>query len=298
MTVETIAPQDLSRSRLGERDGPAFAISSQFQNIPLANMISEDGRARAYRVTMGRLERFDGHVPNHINDGFLSQQELPNQLYSFAAGLQNTPANPPRRSEPVLFAPAQINKPVFVAISWGVSVTAPNRMMANWPAQGGSVIVHGSFLEVFGMVAQDAPALVDGSIPRMQAFIAPAAESGVADNDELSLCHQGVQPIALVTGAVFYVPDFARRAKVAVTLAAVDGQEIPFTGDPTVQLIWYDDQGFPTDWQIQGDDLGASTCLSPPQWNPVPARAVMLAVKKDPADARALQASVHWRIAP
>jgi hypothetical protein len=84
-------------------------------------------------------------------------------------------------------------------------------------------------------------------------------------------------------GGAVYVPDFARRVRVTLTeqpqcdgVAILPGQDVPmvpFAGDPTASLVWFDDTGAVIDAAIQGKGVDR-----PVEWHPVPAGATMLGV--------------------
>ena len=99
-------------------------------------------------------------------------------------------------------------------------------------------------------------------------------------------------------GGTVYVPDFARRVRVVLTVLDTRfgglNYRVPVTGDPACQLVWYDDQGDVVEGAFQSTETGFS---APPVWHPIPARAVMLGIYGGNADAT-FTALVNWRLSP
>jgi hypothetical protein len=206
MSTRTSSPIDRSQSRLAERvqtGTPGTQPPLNNQEVSIARVVSEDDRARSWRVTFLRLERSDAKAPLHSGDAGNSSPAWISQLYQYAAGDQNTPAVPPRRSEPVLgFNGSADVEPVFAQISWGMQTAQASRLIANWPAQGASLVVVGSYVEVFGAYAVFNPGSgVAGEWPVFAATIVPADGLSVEDSGDLSLQQLvGVPPF---TAAVF-----------------------------------------------------------------------------------------------
>lgn len=203
MGVNTSSPIDRAQSRLAERVATGLqGRPTGGQEVSIARVVSDDMRARAWRVTLSRLERTDERAPLHRNDPGNSSPAFVSMLYTYAAGQEQTPAVPPRRSEPVLGFTGGDVEPEFVQIAFGQTTAKANRMIANWPAQGGSIVLVGSYVEVFGAYAVFDPAAgVQGEWPAFQAMITPADGLSLDDSGELSL--QQVVGVPPFTAAVF-----------------------------------------------------------------------------------------------
>jgi len=290
--TETITKADRVKSRLTERlAGDPFQIGTQ--ELPLCTMKSDDGRARAWRVTMSRAERKDNFALLAPND---PQQSIPlftGQFYNYTAGFQGAPSVPPRRTNPVFGTGGAGNiGSIFVEIRFGQSEGRPLMMLGHWPMLGGSVVVYGSFVEVWGGFRITAP-LTDGVMASLQAMITPCDGLAPADAGELGLTQEVLLEPAPPNGAVLYVPDFARRVR--ITNVAFANERVPATGEVLTQLVWYDERGLIVDGALHGQ-VGSSDLYSPDIWYAVPPAAVLLGMYRVvAADNFAL---VHWRIAP
>jgi hypothetical protein len=160
---KTIDESTLGKSRLADRKAyaqPGQGTAPGPNAVPLANVISEDGSARPYRIFLGRLDRVDNYAP--LNPGaadvFQSVPAWRSQQFPYAAGIQQLPLVPPRRSNPVwgLNVPANLadlTPTPFVEIVWGLGTAFPQRMIAHWPVQGASIVVPAAFIQVFAGVA-------------------------------------------------------------------------------------------------------------------------------------------------
>lgn len=268
-------------------------------------------RARAWRITLQRLQREDGFAPLVIGGPANNIPSIISAQYQYANGFEGNPTWPPRRSNPVGKAAVQI--------AWGMSAANPARLTADWPVLGASIVVVGSYVEVFAQL-QDLPTPATGARPVATATITPVEGLPTPDAGELSLTQQvtvqqlldAVPPSTCPTwGAALFVPDFARRVR--VVLAAQDTAlcgptfSVPFTGDPVCVGTWFDDLGNSIDSFVQG--LIPSTAIvvdpvttfqlavyAPVVWHPVPANATMLAIRGNAVTTP--QGFVHWRIAP
>jgi hypothetical protein len=219
------------------------------------------------------------------------------QVFGYAAGEQNTPQLPPRRDAPVAGTGLDVD-PLFVEIAWGTSMGGVARLLAHWPMQGSSIVVTGSYVEVFaGTFLIDC---VDGQLPVLQAAIAPDDGLAVSDSAELSLQQSPVVNVGEAAGdaAVLYVPDFARRVMVVLTDPTTG--HVESTGHPRCWFDWFDDSGILCASWMQGSVIGVA-----PQYVPVPARATLLRIGT-PGPSLACGedlftsqvAQVDWRIAP
>jgi hypothetical protein len=107
----------------------------------------------------------------------------------------------------------------------------------------------------------------------------------------------------VVEGAVFYVPDFARRVRVSVTRPRagepVPGELVPVNADPAASITFWDERGTVIHGYRQGVILNAGAVVgnNPPEFQPVPDNAVLMSVLGDTAVTDA-SAFVHWRISP
>ena len=190
--MSTSSPVDRMQSRLGERVAtgtPGTNPPVGANEVSLARVVSVDGRARSWRVTFHRLERSDSRALLHRGDPAESTPAWVSQLYQYTAGAQNLPAVPPRRSEPVLgFNGSADVEPVWAQIAWGMATTMASRLLANWPAQGASLVVVGSYVEGFGAYAVFNPSTgVAGEWPAFACTIVPADGLPVEDSGDLSI---------------------------------------------------------------------------------------------------------------
>lgn len=195
--------QLLAGSRLA--DTQAAVVQTGVQEISLAVARATDLTARPWRVTFGRVDRLDGSA---LNTGTGGNAETGGQVavtafqsagYAYTAGFIAEPAIPPRRSNPVLNPGDPVissqQSPLFVELAWGLAQAKPFRLLANWPMLGGSLVVVGSYVEVWaGMNVQNpgSPPIDPGSYPKFTAAIAPQDGPWV-EAGELSL--QQVVPV-------------------------------------------------------------------------------------------------------
>jgi len=187
--------EDLIESRTAETKSADNTVSpSLAQAVSLAKVVSTEATARAWRVTLARVNRVDQHA---LNTGiFPSELLLRFPGYAYAAGFIFPPGTvPPRRSNPIWgtntgsVGGPNVVTPLFVQISFGMPGAQPNRILANWPMMGGSVVVEGSFVEVFGGVRIVSNGSIDpGAFPLFQATITPIDGLASQDAGELSLC--------------------------------------------------------------------------------------------------------------
>jgi len=189
----SLTDKELKESRLSDRKAMT-AQAGGAQEISIARVTTGEGDARAWRVTLSRLDRADTHAPLAPNDVGGSSPFFTSQIYSYAAGTQATPQIPPRRSNPIFGSANPASgagaAATFVQISWGLSQSAPNRMIAHWPSQGASIVLVGSYVEVFGaggIFALGVPPVTEGEVPVFSAQIVPATGLAATDAGELSI---------------------------------------------------------------------------------------------------------------
>lgn len=208
--ITTIGKNELKESRFA--DVKVIESFGDFSTISLAKCVSEDGSARSWRITFGRLNRGDRFAPN-INPLF-SQQAYTYTFGDIRSASPEAGTVPPRRDNPVLGRNFPQNgadcDPFFCQVAWGMSGSDSNRILAHWPMQGGSIVVVGSYVEVFGgaalLTAGDPPIAV-GELPRFSAMITPAEGVAAGAGSELSLTQDievlpasaGVETAGLIT---------------------------------------------------------------------------------------------------
>jgi hypothetical protein len=293
--IETIEPVDIARSRLATRVLVENA-PNVIQEVSLCTIESADKRARSWRVSFGRLERRDENAALVDNPAIANSAVavFPSINFAYSAGAMRLPSNPPRRVNPVMgtLGPGNFFRAtVYVELAWGMGDTAPDRMLADWPAQGGSIVVYGKSVHVYAAILTPTGATTE-ELPITKATVIPTDGLSTEDGGELSLVQQDT--VRATRGAAFYVPDFARRVKLVGVQLQPDGTyRVPFAGEPGLQACWFDDLGNTIDAWLQG-----GTTNDDDDWHAVPGRAVMLGVYKNPDDPAAETAMVHWRLGP
>jgi hypothetical protein len=212
---EKMTPNERMMSLLSDRQALPTAPLGGFgslnaYSVGVARVRMEAGRARTWRITLGRLDRADGAW---IAQG--SNQLFAGQNYQYINGIPATGAIPPRRAMPIFGSGDPSNgatlQQQWVEIAWGtLGGAAPNRLLAHWPMLGGSLVVSGTYVEVWGASAinfQGTPPVIPGSVPVYQAQIDPwEGESSIA-GDELSLTDSGPIVEPLVGGEWSALPD-------------------------------------------------------------------------------------------
>lgn len=178
--------------------------------VGVARVRMDSGHARTWKITLGRLDRADGAwEAAGTNSLFVGAQ------FQYINGLLPSGAIPPRRANPIFGSGDPSNgaqlQQQWVEIAWGTEGGAgTNRLLAHWPMLGGSLIVSGTYVEVWGdsaINAQGTPPVDPGSVTVFQAQIDPW-EGGVSNaGNELSLTDNGpiVEPI--VGGEWSALPD-------------------------------------------------------------------------------------------
>jgi hypothetical protein len=252
--------------------------------------------ARRWRVGLNRLDRQDQHAPliPFAAPG-VPESSIESSSYGYAAGFNHNGQWFPLRSNPVA-----LSFDVDVLVNFGFGAAAPAHIGGQWPRMGGSLVLVGNYVEVFARWrANGAPSPT--ARPVATAWIAPVDGQIVTDSGELSLTQQalisGINGGGTTRFGNVYVPDFARRVRVSLTLLdPIDGsqQVVPIAGDPAATLAWTDDGGNVVDSWQQGLSGGI---LNAVQWHPVPSRATMLTIMT-PVASGSQFAYVHWRIAP
>lgn len=191
-----LEPGELFQSRISDRKGLPYGAFLQPQIVPIARVNVDTGVAQAWRVTLGRIDRQDDNAVGHPGDPGGSFSLYQGQQYQYDFWLLSNPIIPPRRASPIFDATDPANgadiRDAFVEIAWGNGDGArPNRMLAQWPVQGASIVVTGTYVEVWAgqMVGNlGTPPIPQGAFPMFQATI--VQESSVATDGggaELSL---------------------------------------------------------------------------------------------------------------
>jgi hypothetical protein len=162
--------------------------------VGVARVRLDPGHARTWKITLGRLDRADGKwEAAGTNSLFVGAQ------YQYINGLLPSSTIPPRRANPIFGSGDPSNGALlqqqWVEIAWGTEGGAgTNRLLAHWPMLGGSLIVSGTYVEVWGdsaINAQGTPPVDSGSVPVFQAQIDPwDGDTSIAGN-ELSLTDNG-----------------------------------------------------------------------------------------------------------
>lgn len=191
-----LEPGELFESRISDRKGLPYGEFSQPQIVSIARVTVDTGVAQAWRVTLGRIDRQDDNAVGHPGDPGGSFSLYEGQQYQYDFWMLANSIIPPRRASPIFDATDPANgadiRDAFVEIAWGNAGGArPNRLLAQWPVQGASIVVTGTYVEVWAgqMVGQlGTPPIPIGAFPTFQASI--VQESSVATDGggaELSL---------------------------------------------------------------------------------------------------------------
>jgi hypothetical protein len=189
-------PNELFSSRISDRKGLPYGEFNNAQIVSLARIQVDTGVAQAWRITLGRIDRQDDKAVGHAGDAGGSFSLYEGQQYQYDFWMLANSIIPPRRAEPIFDATDPANgadvRDAFVEIAWGTGDGArPNRMVAQWPVQGASIVVTGTYVEVWAgqMVGSlGTPPIPVGAFPMFQATI--VQESSVATDGggaELSL---------------------------------------------------------------------------------------------------------------
>lgn len=184
--LELIVNRFSDTAEVPNRLGPQAALS-------LACVQTPDNSARLWRITLGRVNRVDGQAIMNSQTPDLPVFNAPEYQYLAASRIPlPPPVIPPRRANPIWSTQApnlgNIFLPIFVQIEWGMGDGQRFRMIANWPMCGGSILIGGSKVEVFGgtIIEQNNPPVPLGSFPKLNACITPD-EGPVVTGGELSL---------------------------------------------------------------------------------------------------------------
>lgn len=196
--TRTIDPSDFRESKFADSAKSAYQLGPQRGDLlPLARVGTIGEKSRAWRITLNRVDRND-------LSAFQADKATPlwvAQDVAFTASVVGDPAEntavPPRRGNPIFGRETPGNgadvEPIWVQINWGMAGGKTNRMLGNWPMLGGSVVVEGSWVEVYGGVAVfgfGAPAIQPGEFPFLAAQVVPTDGLASADNGELSIQQQ------------------------------------------------------------------------------------------------------------
>lgn len=188
--MNTINRGEILESRFG--DVKKIEGFQSWRSISLAKVTTEDQRGRSWRITLSRLNRNDQFAPN-----LFPLFDVQDFSYTFGDIRSASPAAgtvPPRRNNPVLGSNFPANNadcdPPFVQVAWGMSVGATNRMVAHWPMQGASLVVEGSYVEVFAgesLLTPGDPQITIQELPTFAASITPVDGLPSEAAGELSL---------------------------------------------------------------------------------------------------------------
>lgn len=194
--MRTIDPRDFRESKFADSVQSRYQLGPQRGDLlPLARVGTEGEKSRAWRITLGRVDRNDmlAFQGNRANPLWVAQ-DIP-----FAASVVSDPSInvlvPPRRGNPVFGSgfPAVTGsdvEPIWVQVKWGMAGGKSMQMLANWPMLGGSVVVEGSWVEVFGGIAVFAfgdPPITASEFPFLNASVVPADGLASPDAGELSI---------------------------------------------------------------------------------------------------------------
>ena len=192
-----MTPHERMNSLLSDRQTLPTAIlptQNKAYAVGVARVRMDEGHARTWKITLGRLDRADGAwEAAGTNSLFVGAQ------YQYINGLLPSGVIPPRRANPIFGSGDPGNGALlqqqWVEIAWGTTGGAgTNRLLAHWPMLGGSLIVSGTYVEVWGDSAinqQGTPPVDPGSVPVFQAQIDPwDGDTSIAGN-ELSLTDNG-----------------------------------------------------------------------------------------------------------
>ena len=200
--------QDLAHSRLGDAVPAKFQLGAQNgAELPLVDVTSK--RPRAWRIILNRVNRQDGVA-------FQSGNSDPNGAsplwrgadYSYLASTMNTSQVPPRRGNEVFDTLTPGNgddvEPIWVQIAWGTDRGMQNVMLAHWPMTGGSVVVWGTMVRVWGGVgvfSLGTPQITAQSFPRLSAIAVQVSGEHVTDAGELGITQRVNVPAVLPQSA-------------------------------------------------------------------------------------------------
>lgn len=196
-----LAQHELFNSRISDRKQLPFGEFNQVQTVPIARVQVDNGVAQAWRVTLGRIDRVDDRAVGHPGDPGGSFSLYEGQQYQYDFWMLANQIVPPRRASPIFDrldpANAADIRDAFVEIAWGTGDgSRPNRMLAQWPVQGSSIVVTGTYVEVWAgqlVGALGAPPIPAGAFPVFQAQIVQEASLATAGGGaELSLISSAV----------------------------------------------------------------------------------------------------------
>lgn len=191
-----LEPGELFSSVISDRKGLVYGEFDNAQIVSIARVRVEPGVAQSWRITLGRIDRQDDQAVGHPGDPGGSFSLYEGQQYQYDFWMLGNPIIPPRRASPIFNADDPANgaeiRDAFVEIAWGTGEGArPNRLLAQWPVQGASIVVTGTYVEVWAgqLVAEiGTPPIPAGAFPSFQATI--VQEASVATDGggaELSL---------------------------------------------------------------------------------------------------------------
>lgn len=239
MAESTSSKREMTESRYGDvqKTGNQSGLDPAPYTEPqlsLAKVVTADGSARAWRVTLGPARRNDGRAILVKQGGGGGGDPIFDRATSqYEAGANVTAQVPPRRTNPIFGLGTPVNgadlEPVFVQVTWGMSVGAPNALIAHWPYQGASIVVEGSFVEVTAGVSVQSSGVSPGGsqglppiggaitladFPQLSAQVVPADGLASEAQGELSITQNlAVTPFVGPAGnAGFYTDGIANPA--------------------------------------------------------------------------------------
>lgn len=264
-----LEPDELFSSVISDRKGLVYGEFDQAQIVPIARVRVQPEVAQSWRITLGRIDRQDDGAVGHPGDpgGSFSLYEGQNYQYDFwNLGI---PIIPPRRASPIFNATDPANgaeiRDAFVEIAWGTGEGArPNRLLAQWPVQGASIVVTGTYVEVWAgqLVAElGTPPIPAGAFPSFQATIVQessvATDGGgaelsliasvaIADREDIGLGFVGVAAGQGLTVGGF--PNAAIRGSAVVDVAPFAGFDATvksrvFSATPIITVAIVNNQG-------------------------------------------------------
>lgn len=266
--------------------GSVTGLPTWQQRIQLIKHQTPLAKARNWRVQLGAIQRVDG-----------------------AAIVQYDPATQPPLGNSVgvpghsLDGVLPLGNPTWVEVQWGLGGAPVNRMVAHWPARGGSFDVVANYVQVtaffqfnsdfagFSSTAQNASPVFTASMgPAEPQASVLACDLGFSVVTPLL---QPSDPTASGPFARMQVPPFARMLK----LHAVVGSTL-ITNQ--MYLRWRDRQGNVVAQSAPSEGYLVNGVVFPiDRWEPVPGAAQTVALEIDvPQSEVGLSASWLWRITP
>lgn len=215
MSSTTSSPGEMKVSNYADVADIGFGLNAQ---TSIAKVVSDEVRARSWRVTLAPLRRKDNAAVNAAGGAGAASRIFNGATQQYAAGQDNQPQVPPRRVNPMFGLNQPSNgadiEPLYVQLVWGMSSGQRCTLIAHWPSQGASITVEGCYVEVFVASFCGAGAgfpVLPGELPTVAAHITPTEGLASEAQGELSLT-QNVQVRPFVgagTIAGFYTDGIA-----------------------------------------------------------------------------------------